>query len=72
MTYPEGPVLIKRLIRIENQIEALRRAELVILEELQAVHLSGDEALADAAVRRLNGQIEALISLKPQKNGDRH
>lgn len=66
MNYPEGPDLLKRLLRIENQIEALRRAELVIIEELTGLYQSGYGPLEADSVRRLNGQLEALQSLKPK------
>lgn len=63
--------IVKRFIRIENQIEALRRAELVILEELVGLHQPGYGPLDGDSVGRLNSQLEALKSLKPRKNGDR-
>lgn len=66
MTYPEGPDLVKRLIRIENQHEALRRAEMVILEELMGLHQSGYGPLNGDSVGRLNSQLEALKTLKPK------
>lgn len=58
-----------QLKRLENQIEALRRAELVILEEM--VNLYHRETISDHSLARLMGQIQALKALKVHKNGDR-
>lgn len=62
MSYPEGPELVKRLTRIENKLEALRRAELVILEELNSLYHR--ESITDEGVQRLLSQYEALKTLK--------
>lgn len=58
--------LMQRFTRLENQIEALRRAEIVIIEELQSLYQSGYGPLDADSVGRLNGQLEALKTLKPR------
>ncbi|PSR16066.1 hypothetical protein C8255_19785 [filamentous cyanobacterium CCP3] len=69
MTYPQGPDLVKRLTRIENQLEALRRAEIVILQELTSLYHR--ETITEHSVQLLLAQLEALKSIRPKKNGDR-
>lgn len=59
----------RRLIRLENQVEALRRANLAILEEL--VELYHNECVSLVSVQRIQSQLASLQSLRIQKNGDR-
>jgi hypothetical protein len=54
----------KRLTRLENQMEALRRGEVVICQEL--IILYKNRTITDESVQRIMRQLDALIALKPK------
>lgn len=56
--------LLQRFTRIENQLEALRRAEMVLCEEILSLAHSGQ--VTERSAQRIMGQLESLKTLKPR------
>ncbi|MBD1876235.1 hypothetical protein H6F75_22370 [Nodosilinea sp. FACHB-131] len=64
MTYPDGSDLVKRLVRLENQVEALRRVELELCQELVSLFHCGQ--VTEISAQRILRHLEALKTLKPK------